>query len=241
MTHIADIPSYIFGADSVVNNLTNSSVANAAQQQFWFLGLILFVATGYLMWVNHWSVRSRNHHTLFAQFGRLRRDHILQFDELRPSFSPYTTSGSLIGMIAIWITVSSFVGVGFGGNYKLCAAILGGVAAIYIYQVALIDLISRVINGRKMGSIIYRFKSISIVMVGITTFPTVLCYALSDGKSSEILLYIIGLQFIAITAVYFYKSFVLFLSKKVSVLHTILYLCAVEIFPITLIWGFFYR
>ena len=37
-------------------------------------------------------------------------------------------------------------------------------------------------------------------------------------------------------SVYLKESLMLFLSKKISILHWFLYLCAVEIFPVSFVW-----
>ncbi|EKC70870.1 hypothetical protein LEA_07560, partial [human gut metagenome] len=40
----------------------------------------------------------------------------------------------------------------------------------------------------------------------------------------------------ALLLLYLKESLMLFLSKKISILHWFLYLCAVEIFPVSFVW-----
>jgi len=47
---------------------------------------------------------------------------------------------------------------------------------------------------------------------------------------------IIAVELAAAAALYLKETLNLFLSKKVSILHWFLYLCTVEVFPVSLLW-----
>ncbi len=53
--------------------------------------------------------------------------------------------------------------------------------------------------------------------------------------------YLSGLVAVIFLALYLFRSCLLFMSQKISILHWFLYLCAVELLPITLLWAFFVR
>ena len=47
---------------------------------------------------------------------------------------------------------------------------------------------------------------------------------------------IIAVELAAAAVLYLKETLNLFLSKKVSILHWFLYLCTVEVFPVSLLW-----
>ncbi len=63
----------------------------------------------------------------------------------------------------------------------------------------------------------------------------------SFGAYDSIRFFIALIMVTIFTITYLIRSFLLFHSKKISILLWILYLCAVEIFPATLVWSIFTR
>ena len=102
-------------------------------------------------------------------------------------------------------------------------------------QIALLWLIGRAAMCSDVTSTLLRLRKICFSIFTICCTPTVLLYALSEINSSVVLLYVIVAEVVALFLVFLYETFVLFASKKISVLHWILYLCTVELFPVSLI------
>ena len=104
-----------------------------------------------------------------------------------------------------------------------------------VVQVALLWLIGRVAMCEYITSQLLRLRKICFSIFTISCAPAVLLYSLSEIGDAKLLLYIIGFEVITLFAVFLYETYVLFAVKKISVLHWILYLCTVELFPVSLI------
>lgn len=70
----------------------------------------------------------------------------------------------------------------------------------------------------------------------IVTVPALLLFALCPRGTGDVWFCIIVIELLATAFLYLRETLNLFLSKKISILHWILYLCTVEVFPISLIW-----
>ncbi len=85
----------------------------------------------------------------------------------------------------------------------------------------------------------FTLKSRMLKMTVVWLLPVVLLSSLEQKNLfMSYLAIIVALIFILI---YLFRSYLLFASQKISILHWILYLCTVEIFPLTLLWAFFVR
>ncbi len=246
MQHIADIPAYIFGSSSQVaervsHDLAPLSLGDTPQMSMWLIVAIMALLAHYLMWINHWSSKGRNHNRLFGLLFYFREDLPDKLSELSPSFKSYTSSGTVISFSVFWIAIVAYFSLLSQLKILLAAILLSAIFLTYGYQVMLIKLIGKIINDRGFALPMLQIKGISYTVVGITLLPTILCYALAQGHTREVFMYIVASQLFIISLLYVAKTFLFFISKKFSLLHTILYLCAVEIFPMTLFWALFNR
>ena len=66
--------------------------------------------------------------------------------------------------------------------------------------------------------------------------PPLLLFALCPQGTGGVWFCIIAVELAAAAALYLKETLNLFLSKKVSILHWFLYLCTVEVFPVSLLW-----
>ncbi|MFR9534350.1 MAG: DUF4271 domain-containing protein [Rikenellaceae bacterium] len=246
LQHIADIPAYIFGpssklAEGIGEAVTPLSAAETAQAGVWFILAILALIAHYLMWLNHWSSKGRNHSRLFKLLFYYREDLPTKLTELSPSFKNYTSSGTVISFSVFWLAIATYFSLFAQLELIIAAMLLSAIFLTYGYQVMLVRLIGKIINDRGFAKPMLQIKGITYTVVGITILPTILCYTLTQGRAHEVFTYIVGAQLLAIALLYISKTFLFFISKKFSLLHTILYLCAVEIFPISLFWALFNR
>ncbi len=106
---------------------------------------------------------------------------------------------------------------------------------VAVLQSALLWVIGGVAMCSDTTSTLLRLRKICFSIITICCTPTVLLYALSEIGQSKVFLYLLVVEAVAILLVFLYETFVLFVSKKISVLHWILYLCTVELFPVSLI------
>ena len=70
----------------------------------------------------------------------------------------------------------------------------------------------------------------------IVSSPALLLFALCPPGRGGVWFTVIVAELTVTALLYFRETLNLFLSKKVSILHWFLYLCTVEIFPISLLW-----
>ncbi|MFI3330493.1 MAG: DUF4271 domain-containing protein [Rikenellaceae bacterium] len=81
-------------------------------------------------------------------------------------------------------------------------------------------------------------RNLFIASSSLLLSPIVILGALYNGKFLFILAIIGLLASVFLVILWLYKTYMLFLAKKVSTLNWFLYLCAIEIFPLTLILFF---
>ena len=108
-------------------------------------------------------------------------------------------------------------------------------AIVGAVQIALLWIIGRVAMCEYITSQLLRLRKICFSIFTISCAPTVLLYALSEIGDAKLILYLIGFEIVVIFLAFLYETYVLFAVKKISVLHWILYLCTVELFPVSLI------
>ena len=66
--------------------------------------------------------------------------------------------------------------------------------------------------------------------------PPLLLFALCPQGTGGVWFCIIAVDLAAAAVLYLKETLNLILSKKVSILHWFLYLCTVEVFPVSLLW-----
>lgn len=70
----------------------------------------------------------------------------------------------------------------------------------------------------------------------LLTSPALLLFALCPRNTGDVWFLIITIELAVAAILYLRESLHLFISKKISILNWILYLCSVEIFPASLVW-----
>lgn len=117
--------------------------------------------------------------------------------------------------------------------------VVGGVAAVALsaviaYQYGVTMLVSAVCDRIDIGSGIVGTKLLYMAVGFVTVIPFGLLFLLSPVTPATMGL-IGAIICISIATIIFIKeSFLFFVSQKISILHWILYLCALEIFPLSL-------
>ncbi len=249
LTHIADIPAHIFGSESTLAQSAPEALLHPEAVLLpedhptiglWFMISVVALGALYMLWLNYWSSRSDNHRALFRFLGFHRGDLADKCSEFGRSFSLYLWSGAGLGLTSIWMAITVICGFSTG-DYRRSVLTAASLLAVYLYQIIVILTMRLLLSNSSFTKLLLHLKGISFSITALVLIPTILCYSLSQGVVQSVFSYIVIIQFIMAMLLFLFETFILFLSKKVSLLHTILYLCAVEIFPVTLIWGFFCR
>ena len=146
---------------------------------------------------------------------------------------------AFVGVLSLaWVTTGRGTELGIGQDMALYAAPLsiGLFLAIIIAQSVVLSVVGVVTQSLSMVSALIRIRLIYFVLCVVLVAPILLIALLGQGAAYQIWLNM-GLVAVAATLLLYAKESVeLFISKKVSILHWILYLCAVEILPFTLVW-----
>lgn len=107
--------------------------------------------------------------------------------------------------------------------------------ALIAFQNILLYLAGSVTVSRPFTMSLVRVKTIYFRLAAVVITPILLMWALSPAGSSRVFEIIIALQVLMIAVAFLRETFLLFVSKKLSIYHWILYLCAVEAFPVSLV------
>ncbi len=109
-------------------------------------------------------------------------------------------------------------------------------ALVLLLQCAMLRLAGALTLTRELTDAVIAAKRSALALYALLLPPVLLCYLpLPAGSGAGILGCIVVLS--GIVLFLFLKSTLeLFVAKKVSISHWILYLCTVELFPISLLW-----
>lgn len=105
-----------------------------------------------------------------------------------------------------------------------------------LFQRAVVRLAGAVTLSQPFVSQLMLLKRTYFTLGVIVTVPALLLFALCPRGTGDVWFCIIVIELLATAFLYLRETLNLFLSKKISILHWILYLCTVEVFPISFIW-----
>jgi hypothetical protein len=107
---------------------------------------------------------------------------------------------------------------------------------IVMAQYALLLVIGFVTRSIYEVSALMRIRLIYFVMAVVLVAPILLMSQMGADNGYQGWLGVAQIASLLVFVLYVRESIGFFISKKVSILHWILYLCAVEILPLTLLW-----
>ena len=128
--------------------------------------------------------------------------------------------------------------MGNGSTLSLLLALGVGLLflLVYLYGILLLRAVGGVTLTSGFTTQLIRIKRGYAALGAIILAPVILLFALSPLGSDTIWAGLLTAGWLITFLLYLRETFALFISKKVSILLWILYLCAVEIFPVTLLW-----
>lgn len=210
-----------------------------------FQGFVLLLAATYatLLYRNLGDVR-----TLLK---RISRDSAAGGERLSEEpgasgFSRFLNITAAIGMLFMGVVVVKYgdtlmppeLGRALSHAAVLALSLLATLSwgAIILFQGAVIRIAGAITLARPFIAQLSLLRRTYFALAVIITSPTLILFALCPRGTGGAW-FIIGAVELIITAVlYLRESLNLFISKKISILHWFLYLCTVEVFPISLLW-----
>ena len=134
----------------------------------------------------------------------------------------------------IWAVPAGILLFGFNGWFKgMQNALIPMFTAITVNVVHVLCSLWFAF-GLDMGIVGIAYASVIAQWTGVA-LSALLLFALCPRGTGDVWFCIIVIELLATVFLYLRETLNLFLSKKISILHWILYLCTVEIFPISLI------
>ena len=109
-------------------------------------------------------------------------------------------------------------------------------AGVVLFQLATVRMAGAVTLSQPFISQVVLLKRTYFTLAVIVTSPVLLLFALCPRGTGGVWFCIIVIELIVTAILYLREVLNLFISKKVSILHWILYLCIVEVFPVSLLW-----
>ena len=103
------------------------------------------------------------------------------------------------------------------------------------WQTSLLAVAGTVTVSRPLTTAIGRVRAIYFRLATVVLTPVLLLWALAAGAAGRAFEGVILLGGLFIAVAFLRETFLLFMSKKLSIYHWILYLCTVEAFPLSLI------
>lgn len=108
--------------------------------------------------------------------------------------------------------------------------------AIVACQAALVRIAGAVTVSQPFVSQLMLLRRTYFALAVIVTSPALLLFALCPRGTGNVWFTVITIELAMTAFLYLKESLNLFISKKISILHWFLYLCTVEIFPVSLLW-----
>lgn len=103
-------------------------------------------------------------------------------------------------------------------------------------QSALLFLSGAVTLNRPLVGRLQYLRRVYLASTVLLVAPALLFYALATPRAGFFWITLAAIESIITSILYLIGSLNLFLAKKISILYWFLYLCAVEIFPLSLLW-----
>ena len=194
----------------------------------------------------------RNPGDMRALVGRVafeRRDSERTSDESgNAGFTRFLNIALALGFLLAGVTAvrlcdrpdiaQELLNMGNGSTLSLLLALGVGLLflLVYLYGILLLRAVGGVTLTSGFTTQLIRIKRGYAALGAIILAPVILLFALSPLGSDTIWAGLLTAGWLITFLLYLRETFALFISKKVSILHWILYLCAVEIFPVTLLW-----
>lgn len=170
----------------------------------------------------------------------------LSEDSGNGGFSHFLRITNIIGMLFLGLLTVKFGGWIAAGipagpldeyiMLMMSLATTVAVSAVTLYQRILLQCAGAITVSRPFIAQLIQLKRTYFAMAVIGAAPVLLLFVLTTADSARLWLYLLLFESAVAAILYLKESLGLFLSKNISILHWFLYLCAVELFPVSLIW-----
>ena len=209
-----------------------------------FQSFVLLLAATYAM------LLYRNLGDVRTLLDRISRDTAsgqrLSEDPGGSGFSRFLNITTTIGMLFLGVMVVKYGDslmpdrlretLSHGAVLALSLLATAACCGVAVYQMTVVRLTGAVTLTQPFISQLVLLKRSYFSLGVIVISPALLLFALCPRSTGGLWFCIIVIELIITVGLYLRETLNLFIAKKISILHWFLYLCTVEIFPISLLW-----
>jgi len=117
----------------------------------------------------------------------------------------------------------------------LGVAVTAAIETIMLLQRSALHVAGYVTVSASFIQSLLHLRKIHFAMFAVIAVPVMLLYNSYGGAWNAVFLYAGAILILGMACVYLCKSYVLFVGQKISILYWFLYLCIVELFPVSLV------
>lgn len=239
-------PAELFGEASTVvppaPTLRSDAVSLTENAVFQSFVLLLAMTYATLLYRNIGDIRM-----LFAQLSRERsaRERLAE-DPGSSGFTRFLHLVAAIGMLFLGVVAVKYGDVllphlisgtlPHGAVLALSLLVTLACTLIVLLQALLLRTIGALTVSQGFIARLLLLRRSCFALTVLVTAPVLLLFALCPRNTGDVWFVVITIELAIAVILYFRESLQLFISKKISILNWILYLCGVEIFPFSLLW-----
>ena len=236
----------IFGAQSTLAEPARIPLAPppSLTEHAVFQSFVLLLAATYAM------LLYRNLGDVRTLLGRISRDTAtgerLSEDPGGSGYSRFLNIATAIGLLFLGVAAVKYGDTLMPGRLAeaipqgavLILSLLASLAALGVaaYQAIAVRLAGTLTLSQPFIAQLMLLKRTYFALGVVLISPPLLLFALCPQGTGGVWFCIVAIELTAAAVLYLKETLNLFLSKKVSILHWFLYLCIVEVFPISLLW-----
>ena len=209
-----------------------------------FQGFLLLLAVVYVLLIYHNLPDIR---TLLSRIFRNPHSDNRHSEESGSSrYARFMRTTAAIGILFIGILAVKYgrplVADLPSGRFSFATAALLSltVSALFLlvigYQWSLLRLVGALTLTQPLITQLRQLRKLYFSGAVVVVTPALLLFTLCPQPASLLWFGLIVIELAVTLFLYVRETLTLFLSKKVSIIHWILYLCSVELFPVSLLW-----
>lgn len=235
----------MFGAQSTPIEATPTNIVEQT-----LMGDTLFQLLTVMMMVAIIFFAARHKYQIVAMFGRMlkgrlpedfsagRRDELLTRSFLNTSSAIGTGLVILFAVkyAPIWLSERFTPAEGWLSTTAAVYASLG-IITINIYEWVVLWIVGKVTRYPDITGALLYMKRAGFSLAAIAMSPILLLGILSSSRVTDMWNIILILECAILVLLFIKETLAFFIDKKIPIFHWILYLCAVEAFPLSLIWA----
>ena len=167
------------------------------------------------------------------------------YDDTAGSFSRFLSLANLLGLLALAVAVVRLTGAMIPLRHTelmphmaalLWSAILvAALGLVRLYRKGVAAVIAAITFTKHHLEQLTLVHRTGFALLTIIALPPMLLWLLTPPDGGRLWVWLLVLESAVSLILYLHETYTLFISKKISILHWILYLCTVEIFPLSLL------